>query len=899
MVSWLVSTNCVISIGKISLRHPLNETLLRHATPKNLQQITHRRFYNKDKKSKHRLNLTKLLEDKLANLKDTMPKDEPHLKPLMDKRKLKRHQFNNQIASLIYWQVLGQGTRGGFRSLLLHTDTGKLMFNCSEGTQRLCGEYTAEKTLSNLEHIFITRKSWENLGGLPGMYLSIRAAGSPDVTVHGPKKTIELYHMLRPFSSNMDFDVHKCDSSDPPLDTKTIRVEHVDLAVPNNKSKVYPQTLEHSPWNSPYKSKAFLEHGRKPSPIDIDALNDMSKPYDETVTAYVITFKPLKGKLDSAKCRALGVPVGPVMGELKDGRDVILDDGTLIKSSDVVSAEGPPTNYVVLEVPSTYHLQALMSEPRLQPENLPHIQGIFHFTPPFIMRSKEYVEWMAKFPDHVQHVMINEGATGYESVDLMAYNQKLNMMHPLIFPGLSSDVLPSESEDKSHGTFSSLTGAATSNLESPISALKKLLPKEKLVYQAKLDQKYSVRPDKGLIEDSLKVYDAKEVTLEMTGVPEVSAMIAQIQDEVKGIAEADDSYPKVTFLGTGSAVPSKYRNVSAILVESRPDNFIMLDCGDGTLSQLHRRFGVRKAQDIIKNLKAIYISHLHVDHHMGFIGLVSYRKSLYEDEKSTPPLYVMAPSRMSEYLLPYHCKFESILESLVQVKNEHLLPSPSECGKNNWPPVKGGTTYQQIAPNVFNSLREDCGLENVEVRKALHCAFSFQVALTFSEGFKLVYTGDTRPTEDLIELGKAGGKQTDLLIHEATAEHAMIVDCTIKKHSTFVEAIEDGKKMDAKFTLLTHFSQRYGKAPLLDEIEGHENVGVAWDHMTVSPKTWPLIPKVYPIMKEVFSEEFNDMREKREQYLEKKETQDDKWDSDVELQVHRKKKRRKFSSGLL
>ena len=56
-----------------------------------------------------------------------------------------------------------------------------------DGTQRLCGEYTAEKTLSNLEHIFITRKSWENLGGLPGMYLSIRAAGSPDVTVHGPK----------------------------------------------------------------------------------------------------------------------------------------------------------------------------------------------------------------------------------------------------------------------------------------------------------------------------------------------------------------------------------------------------------------------------------------------------------------------------------------------------------------------------------------------------------------------------------------------------------------------------------------------------------------------------------------------------------------------------------------
>ena len=36
------------------------------------------------------------------------------------------------------------------------------------------------------------------------------------------------------------------------------------------------------------------------------------------------------------------------------------------------------------------------------------------------------------------------------------------------------------------------------------------------------------------------MYDAKEVSLEMTGVPEVSAMIAQIQDEVKGIAEVSD-----------------------------------------------------------------------------------------------------------------------------------------------------------------------------------------------------------------------------------------------------------------------------------------------------------------------------------------------------------------------
>ena len=45
-------------------------------------------------------------------------------------------------------------------------------------------------------------------------------------------------------------------------------------------------------------------------------------------------------------------------------------------------------------------------------------------------------------------------------------------------------------------------------------------------------------------------------------------------------------------------------------------------------------------------------------------------------------------------------------------------------------------------------------------------------------------------------------------------------DAIVKKHSTFTEAIQEGKDMGAKFTLLTHFSQRYSKLPLLEEIEG-------------------------------------------------------------------------------
>jgi hypothetical protein len=67
--------------------------------------------------------------------------------------------------------------------------------------------------------------------------------------------------------------------------------------------------------------------------------------------------------------------------------------------------------------------------------------------------------------------------------------------------------------------------------------------------------------------------------------------------------------------------------------------------------------------------------------------------------------------------------------------------------------------------------------------------------------------------------------------------------------------------MEAKFTILTHFSQRYSKIPILEEIEvpGTENVGVAFDNMTVTPQTFGLIRHTFPVLKIVFHEELGEI----------------------------------------
>ena len=100
----------------------------------------------------------------------------------------------------------------------------------------------------------------------------------------------------------------------------------------------------------------------------------------------------------------------------------------------------------------------------------------------------------------------------------------------------------------------------------------------------------------------------------------------------------------------------------------------MLDCGEGTLLQLYRQFGQQKTLDILRNLKAVYISHLHADHHMGLINVVQERAKAFNSAGRTiEKLFIIAPSLISQYLSFYHHKFEPVLTNLYQIQSQHLL----------------------------------------------------------------------------------------------------------------------------------------------------------------------------------------------------------------------------------
>lgn len=121
--------------------------------------------------------------------------------------------------------------------------------------------------------------------------------------------------------------------------------------------------------------------------------------------------------------------------------------------------------------------------------------------------------------------------------------------------------------------------------------------------------------------------------------------------------------------------------------------------------------------------------------------------------------------------------------------------------------------------------------------------------MTSKDNWKLVYSGDTMPCEGLVE----AGKDATVLIHEATMGDEQVEMAEKKAHSTIGQAVDIGKqyvtsnfraihlitnvllhRMNARHTILTHFSTRYPDMPsYLAEASvenGGPNVALAFDH---------------------------------------------------------------------
>ena len=72
-------------------------------------------------------------------------------------------------------------------------------------------------------------------------------------------------------------------------------------------------------------------------------------------------------------------------------------------------------------------------------------------------------------------------------------------------------------------------------------------------------------------------------------------------------------------------MPGKYRTVSSTLIQIPSWGNVLLDAGEGTYYQLARHFGEEGVGDVLRNLRCLFVSHGHADHHMGVAMLLRKR----------------------------------------------------------------------------------------------------------------------------------------------------------------------------------------------------------------------------------------------------------------------------------
>ena len=270
---------------------------------------------------------------------------------------------------------------------------------------------------------------------------------------------------------------------------------------------------------------------------------------------------------------------------------------------------------------------------------------------------------------------------------------------------------------------------------------------------------------------------------------------------------------RVTFLGTGGAVPTTERNTSAIAVNREGDQ-LLFDAGEGTQRQM-MRFGTGFA------VSDVFLTHLHGDHVLGLPGLLQ----TWGFNDRTAPLTVHVPQGTRRDVQDMLHAADTDPDFPVTVSE--TAPGEVALDGDGYEVRAVATAHRTAALGYalvederkgrFDRERaQELGVPVGPKFSALHDGDAVElddgtvidpeeVVGEPRPGRRLVYTGDTRPTDSVIE----AASEADLLIHDATFADDHHDRARDTGHSTAREAAEVAAEAGVARLALTHLSSRY------------------------------------------------------------------------------------------
>ncbi|MCJ1352131.1 MAG: Zinc phosphodiesterase ELAC protein 2 [Icmadophila ericetorum] len=565
---------------------------------------------------------------------------------------------------------------------------------------------------------------------------------------------------------------------------------------------------------------------RKPWPASQIAELPPTKP-SSIAMSYIIRNYPQRGKFDPEKAVALGVAKGPQFRQLVNGESVITKNGHTVLPEQVMGETKPGAGFAVVELPSRDYVEPLVKRPEwTAPEVIEAVNSIVWNLGPGVTSDPTLRAFMIQHP-HIKHIVSSPDhcSDSLSMGSAAAAAIRLNQIDPERF------IIPIHN-----------------NTETPISTdTPYATDSQPVCIIAKIGMKIHLEPtslvDESTAEPSLNTASVIEAT------PKNVLLLANaIRQEInskniqKELSRQNLPSPdaEIVCLGTGSALPSKYRNVSATLLRVPGCGSYLLDCGENTLGQLRRIYGPEEMLEVLRDLKMIWISHLHADHHLGTASVIkAWYEAIYggsdedngsmnqEIEDPTPGsltrafndhkrLCIVSEIAYLKWLKDYSSAEDFGYKKIIPLAVWGVLEDRKYSTEIKCNGIKVG--FNTSDPQMNSGLKAVTGLSNLDAANVSHCHGAKAVSLTFPTGFKFSYSGDCRPSVGFTQIGK----NSTVLLHEATFDDELAGDAVAKKHCTTSEAIGVGVAMGARRILLTHFSQRYQKIAMMDGIEGHE-----------------------------------------------------------------------------
>lgn len=251
----------------------------------------------------------------------------------------------------------------------------------------------------------------------------------------------------------------------------------------------------------------------------------------------------------------------------------------------------------------------------------------------------------------------------------------------------------------------------------------------------------------------------------------------------------------------------------------------MVDCGEGTQQQ------VRKSRLNFTKIYAVFISHLHGDHVLGLIGMIS----TFGLNGRTAPLHIYAPGEYEELLnleiktfcggLDFEVVFHAVDTNKQQVIYEDrslTVESIPLCHRVHC----CGFLFRE-KPGSRHIRRDMIDFYNIPTSQINNIKAGLDWTSPEGEVIKnelltsdpdpvrsYAYCSDTRYFPELAERVK----DVTLLYHESTYTEDFKEKAVKYLHSTAKEAALTAKNANAAQLMLGHYSQRYNSdQPLLEE----------------------------------------------------------------------------------